>query len=191
MKIIDILKINPYCAFFWFFKDMPDLEHQQIHIRSNVSLDQRFYNTPSTSQVAAIWVDENTSKQHMSQDIIVYSHRVQYYFGCYDPLQHSLLVPYGDTGWHQIIQRLEKGKQNSSSHIEELINLQASNPAIELLKNETQGIHYLKCQQLTSNLDNQIVLIENLLIFIFSVLEKRKSRATVSCCEYYCYKLQI
>jgi hypothetical protein len=68
-KIIDILKINPYCAFFWSLKDVrhvPNLKHQQIHTRSNVSLNQRVYNTPSTSQVAAIWVDENTSKQLMS-----------------------------------------------------------------------------------------------------------------------------
>ena len=113
-------------------------------------MDQWVYNTPSTSQVAAIWVDENTSKQHMSRYIIVYSHsgcshKVQYYFGCYDPLQYPLLFLYGDIGWHQGIERLEKGKQHSSSCIEELINPQASNLAIKLLKNETQGIYCLKC----------------------------------------------
>jgi hypothetical protein len=41
----------------------------------------------------------------MSQNIIVYSHsgcshRVQYYFGCYDPLEYPLLFPYGDIGRH-------------------------------------------------------------------------------------------
>jgi hypothetical protein len=104
-KIIDILKINPYCAFFWTLKDVLDLEHQQIHIRSNASLDQRVDNAPLSSQVVAIWVDENASKQHMSRDIIVYSHsgrshRVQYYFGCYDPLQYPLLFPYKAICWH-------------------------------------------------------------------------------------------
>jgi hypothetical protein len=133
---------------FALSRDVPDLEHQQIHIRSNASLDQRVYNAPSSSQVAAIWVDENTSEQHMSRDIIVYSHsgcshRVQYYFGCYDPLQYPLLFPYGDTGWHQGIQRLEKGKQHSSSQIEQLINPRASNSATELLEKETQGMHCL------------------------------------------------
>jgi hypothetical protein len=53
-RIIDILKINPYCALFRSLKDVHILEHQQIHIRSNASLDQRVYNTSSTSQVAAI-----------------------------------------------------------------------------------------------------------------------------------------
>jgi hypothetical protein len=39
-KIIDILKINPYCDFFRSLNDVPDLKHQQIHIRLNVSSDQ-------------------------------------------------------------------------------------------------------------------------------------------------------
>jgi hypothetical protein len=86
----------------------------------------------------------------MSRDIIVYSHSscshiVQYYFRCYNPLQYPLLFSYEDTGWHQGIQRLEKGKHHSSSYIEELINHRASNLAIELLDNETQSIHFLQC----------------------------------------------
>lgn len=68
-------------------------------------------------QVAAIWVEDDSSRDYSSQDIIVYnhfgtSHKVQYYFGCYDPLQYPLLFPYGDIGSHQGIQRVEKGKKN-------------------------------------------------------------------------------
>ena len=57
-QIIDILKVNPYCAFFRCLKNIPTLKDFHIHIRSDVALDQRVYNTPSTSQVAAIWVKE-------------------------------------------------------------------------------------------------------------------------------------
>ena len=97
-----------------------------IYIRLDAALDQRVYNTPSATQVAAIWV-EDISRDYSSQDIIVYSHpgsshRVQYYFGCYDPLQYPLLFPYGDNGWHQRIQRVEKGKNCLPSQVEVLIN---------------------------------------------------------------------
>ena len=87
-QIVDILKVNPYCAFFRALMNVPDLENHQIHIRSDVALDQRVYNAPSASQVAAMWVEENASGEHMSRNIIVFSHsgcshRVQYYFGCF------------------------------------------------------------------------------------------------------------
>ena len=118
-QIIDILKLNPYCAFFCSLKNIPTLKDLRIHIRSDAALDQRVYNTPSATQVAAIWV-EDSSRDYSSQDIIVYSHpgsshKVQYYFGCYDPLQYPLLFPYGEIGSHQGIQRVEKGKKYLSS----------------------------------------------------------------------------
>ena len=123
----------------------------RIHIRSDVALDQRVYNTPSASQVAAIWVEDDSSRDYSSRDIIVYSHsrishRVQYYFGSYDPLQYPLLFPYGDTGWHQGIRRVEKGKKYLPSKVEVLINPCESSSAIELINKEMKGKHYLKYQ---------------------------------------------
>lgn len=46
-KIIVILKVNPYSNFFQALKNVPNLENYKIHIRSNVGLDQRIYNSPS------------------------------------------------------------------------------------------------------------------------------------------------
>jgi hypothetical protein len=73
-KIINIFKVNPYCAFFYTLKNVPDLENHQIHIRTDAALDQRVYNALLSSQVAVIWVEENASKQHKSRDIVVFSH---------------------------------------------------------------------------------------------------------------------
>ena len=144
-QIIDILKLNPYCALFRSLKNIPTLKDLRIHIRSDATLDQRVY-TPSASQVVAIWVEDDSSRDHSSWDIIVYSHsgsshRVQYYFGCYEPLQYPLLFPYGDTGWHQGIKRVEKGKKYLPSQVEVLINPCESSSATELINKEMRGKH--------------------------------------------------
>ncbi|KAG7997505.1 hypothetical protein I3843_01G214600 [Carya illinoinensis] len=113
-QLIDILHINPYSLFFRSLGDLSNLENQVIHIRSDVGLDQRVFNVPTSSQVAAIWVENEDADQLRGRDIYVFSHSggsyiVQYYFGCYDPLQYPLLFPLGDTGWHQGIQRVNRG----------------------------------------------------------------------------------
>lgn len=101
------------------------------------------------SQVAAIWVEEDGSRDYSSRDIIVYSysgssHRVQYYFGCYEPLQYPLLFPCGDTGWHQGTQRVEKGKKYLPSQVEVLINPCELSSDTELINKKMKGKHYLK-----------------------------------------------
>ncbi|KAG6730872.1 hypothetical protein I3842_01G101300, partial [Carya illinoinensis] len=101
-QLIDILRINPYSVFFRSLGDLPNLENQVIHIRSDAGLDQRVFNAPTSSQVAAIWVENEDADQLGGRDICVFSHSggshiVQYYFGCYDPLQYPLLFPLGDT----------------------------------------------------------------------------------------------
>ncbi|KAG7955672.1 hypothetical protein I3843_11G084800 [Carya illinoinensis] len=94
-QLIDILRINPYSVFFRSLGDLLNLENQVIHIRSDAGLDQH-------------------ADQLRGRDICVFSHFggshiVQYYFGCYDPLQYPLLFPLGDTGWHQGIQKVNSG----------------------------------------------------------------------------------
>ncbi|KAG6679025.1 hypothetical protein I3842_14G110200 [Carya illinoinensis] len=113
-QLIDILHINPYSLFFRSLGDLSNLKNQVIHIRSDVGLDQCVFNVPTSSQVAAIWVENEDPDQLRGRDICVFSHSggshiVQYYFGCYDPLQYPLLFPLGDTGWHQGIQRVNRG----------------------------------------------------------------------------------
>ena len=112
------MKINPYSNFFCPLQNILDLENYKIHIKSNVGLDQRVYNTPSTSQVATIWVEnhdfeENSLQEKIKWEIIVYNHstychRVEYHYSCYDPLQYPLLYPCGDIDWHQGIERVDK-----------------------------------------------------------------------------------
>ncbi|XP_042980082.1 uncharacterized protein LOC122310265 [Carya illinoinensis] len=112
-QFMDILRVNPYCTFFRSLGDLPSLEYQKIRIRFDPGLDQRVYNAPTSSEVAAIWVKDDTLEQVTPRDIFVYnhvggSHIVQYYFGSYDPLQYPLLFPFGDIGWHQVLRRNRK-----------------------------------------------------------------------------------
>jgi len=90
-----------------------NVKDHQVVIRSDFGLYQRIYNAPSSSQVAAIWLENEQTGECIERDIIVYSHskfsyKVQHYYGCYDPLQYPLLFPFRDMGWHQGI----KNKKN-------------------------------------------------------------------------------
>ncbi|KAG2690570.1 hypothetical protein I3760_09G193200 [Carya illinoinensis] len=167
-QLMDILRVNPYSTFFRSIGDLPNLEYQKIYIKSNPGLDQRVFNAPTSSEVAAIWVENDDSEHSTPRDIFVFnhiggSHLVQYYFGCYDPLQYPLLFPFGDIGWHQGIQIINKRSASVSTNnsTAELLNPHQSTSAEQLLRREQQ------------------------------VLNRKRKDPTVSCREYYCYKLQI
>ncbi|XP_060973322.1 uncharacterized protein LOC115695347 isoform X2 [Cannabis sativa] len=164
-QLIHILRINLYSIFFRSLGDMPDLERQIIHVRSDAGLDQRVFNAPTSSQVAAIWVENNNENQIGRRDIFVYNHsgrqfKVQYYYGCYDSLQYPLLFPYGDNGWHKGI---EKVGETQSRSVEQT---QTTNP------------------RRSSNVEELLAAEEAV-----SIQETKEPK--VSCREYYCFKFQI
>ena len=81
-------------------------------IKSDPGLDQRRYNRPTSSEVAGIWIEDENGEHNADEevDIRVYtksgqSHKVKYYYGCYDPLQYVLMFPNGEPGWHGNIER--------------------------------------------------------------------------------------
>nr|GMD91956.1 uncharacterized protein LOC109173038 [Ipomoea batatas] len=165
-NLIDVLGRNPYSQFFRNLKDMSSLDDCNIVIRSNASLDQRVYNMPTSSQVAAIWVDEQDGSGQNNRDIRVLgktgqSHSVKYYYGCYDPLQYPLLFPHGESGWHEGISKVPKSSQNSSSICEGILQPGGFSSIQALLHRENEN-------------------------FV-----GQSKRNTVSCREYYAYRFQI
>ncbi|KAG5531045.1 hypothetical protein RHGRI_025860 [Rhododendron griersonianum] len=54
--LMDVLSTNPYAVFLRRL-DHNSLDSCRIHIRNDVKLDQRVYNSPSADQVAAIWIE--------------------------------------------------------------------------------------------------------------------------------------
>lgn len=87
--------------------DLPHLESCDIVLNNkDLGLDQRVYNMPSASQVAAIIIESNQEKYGQKNcHIQVYnrsnsSNRIYHTYSCYDPLNDHMLFPFGQRGWH-------------------------------------------------------------------------------------------
>ncbi|KAL6585014.1 hypothetical protein OROMI_004303 [Orobanche minor] len=109
--IVDLMRLNPYALFFRGLRDLPNLQEYNIVLRSDPSLDMGVYSLPTVNQVAAIWHEIIGVPAAQPHDIRVYTssgqtHRVHYYYGCYDPLQYPVLFPFGEIGWHTGIRRI-------------------------------------------------------------------------------------
>ncbi|XP_027177834.1 uncharacterized protein LOC113776981 [Coffea eugenioides] len=170
-KIMQVLEANPYAKFFRNLREIPNLDNYYIVLKTLPGVDQRVYNRPTTSQVAALWVEGQQNGETSRRDIRVHTHsgtskNIQYYYGCYDPLQYSILFPFGDLGWHQGIPKKEakvngrKGKKNQP--VADLISPENAATAEQLIQNEEHAM-------------------ENI----------HDDPNFVSLREYYCYKLQI
>lgn len=119
--LMDVVSVNPYAAFFRTLKDIQVDNHSSIIIWKSPVVDQKTFNAPTASQVAAIWIEGDTSTTTCSTDIIVHgksggSHQILHYYGCYDPLQYPLLFPFGECGWHQGIERYEMNHHGATSN---------------------------------------------------------------------------
>lgn len=108
---MEILKINPYSIFLKSLINIPQLCDFYIALKSDGDLDQTIYNLPTASEVAGIWVEQDAQNYILTPHILVYttsnkSQLVNYYYGCYDPLQYPLLFSYGENGWYCSIKKL-------------------------------------------------------------------------------------
>jgi hypothetical protein len=94
------LEDNPYIHFFWSLGNVANLHEYRIELNTDIEVDQRRYNAPTVSQVAAIWEEGSDNTKQFERSIMVCgtSGEPQYikaYHGCYDPLsypQFSLVV---------------------------------------------------------------------------------------------------
>ncbi|XP_031116894.1 uncharacterized protein LOC116020565 [Ipomoea triloba] len=165
--LIEVMSHNPYAKFFRSLKDLVHSDEFSISLQSCPSLDQRIYNAPTTSQVAAVWIEDFEGSGD-NRNIRVYAHsgraqNIQYYYGCYDPLQYPLLFPFGDAGWHEGIERVFPN--NTST------------------RNTYASALYINA--------NDVSNVEELLQAEETVFRERKKRRSVSCREYYAYKFQM
>ncbi|KAI8561109.1 hypothetical protein RHMOL_Rhmol04G0311400 [Rhododendron molle] len=140
-KLMEVLSENPYAQVLRTLEKRP-LESYRIHIQSSVKLDQRVYNSPSADQVAGIWIEGNNANVPFEREIVIHEHsgsrhRVQHYYGCYDPLQYPALFPRGESGWHQNIMKKRPQHRNRSSQEDSAMPKFAS--ADDIFKNEQRG----------------------------------------------------
>ena len=71
-KILAILEHNPYAQVFKSLGVVPNLDEYRISLNTDIKLDQRRYNAPTTSQVAAIWVEGSDPQKTFDRSVIVY-----------------------------------------------------------------------------------------------------------------------
>ncbi|XP_027077088.2 uncharacterized protein [Coffea arabica] len=170
-QLKDILHDNPYSTFIRSLVDLHDLEDHKIFLKSDPGLDQRVYNLPAVSQVAAMWNENDYNTGDGTRNIQIFtktgSKRIlKQYYGCYDTLQYPLIFAKGETGWHKDILRIPRSD------------------VLNQLGSTCQNQNILSIQN-CSHIDEVISAEEK-------VSKKKKiKRPTVSCREYYAYKFQV
>lgn len=107
-KILHILQNNPYVHTFRTMGSVENLDEYRISLNTNIILDQRVYNAPTASQVAAIWVEGNDPQNRFDRSVVVYGREerpryIKAYHGCYDPLSYPLFFPAGEVGWNRFL----------------------------------------------------------------------------------------
>jgi hypothetical protein len=105
-RILGILEQNPYAQVFKSLGSVPNLDEYRISLNTDIKLDQRRYNAPTTSQVAAIWVEGSDPQNCFDRSVVVHGKGdrplyIRAYYGCYDPLSYPLFFPRGETGWNR------------------------------------------------------------------------------------------
>jgi hypothetical protein len=104
--LTDIMKGNPYSEQLRSLGAHRDnLEDYRTELNTDQKLDQRRYNLPISSEVAAIWVEGSDLANRFKRSITLYGNNNERYNiqptqGCYDPLSYPLFFPKGELGWH-------------------------------------------------------------------------------------------
>lgn len=114
-ELMDILQINPYSFFVRSLIHIPQLHNFHIALKCDSGLDQRRYNLPTLSEIAAIWDEDNDNTISHAPHIQIYTHTnktqiVNYYYGRYDALEYPLLFPHGQNGRHCGIKKVPRPK---------------------------------------------------------------------------------
>ncbi|KAL3813118.1 hypothetical protein ACJIZ3_014386 [Penstemon smallii] len=164
--LMNALADNPYGKFFRHLRSWDNLGDASIVIRTSPALDQRNCNVPTVDDVASVWKDGDEDEGR--------THKFNYYYSCYNPLQYLILFPNGEPGWHAGIAKkmLPKG---SLKHKEPCLGLGVVDvcnmgSADKMFAMEEEGdIRYL-------------------FFYFFYLLFLRSN---VSCREYSCYQFQI
>ncbi|AQK55656.1 hypothetical protein ZEAMMB73_Zm00001d051971 [Zea mays] len=104
-QLVDILKGNPYSEHLRSMGHVDNIEDYHIALNLDQTLNQKLYNVPITSEVAAVWIEGSERRGQFSNSVMLHgkdrsSHGIRSYHGCYDALSYPLFFPKGELGWH-------------------------------------------------------------------------------------------
>jgi hypothetical protein len=88
-----------------------DFSDYHIEFNLDQQLDQRTYNKPLTSEVAAVWVEGSEHRGQFENSVVLHGKDgswkgIRSYHGSYDPLSYPLFFPRGEFGWHNCIPKV-------------------------------------------------------------------------------------
>ncbi|AQK61879.1 hypothetical protein ZEAMMB73_Zm00001d012949 [Zea mays] len=104
-QLVEILKGNPYSEHLRSMGHVDNIEDYHIALNLDQTLNQKLYNVPITSEVAAVWIEGSERRGQFSNSVMLHgkdrsSHGIRSYHGCYDALSYLLFFPKGELGWH-------------------------------------------------------------------------------------------
>ncbi|AQK59598.1 hypothetical protein ZEAMMB73_Zm00001d053542 [Zea mays] len=110
-QIVGILHGNPYSEHLRSMGHVENLDDYHIALNLDQTLNQKTYNTPLTSEVAAVWIEGSKRRGQFSKSVMLHgkdrsSHGIRSYHGCYDALSYPLFFPKGELGWHANIPKV-------------------------------------------------------------------------------------
>ena len=90
-RLVAIMRGNPYSEHFRTLGVVDDLEDYHVELNLDQRLDQRTYNVPTTSEVAAVWIEGSEHHGQLEHSVILQGkdrsiHGIRSYHGCYDAL---------------------------------------------------------------------------------------------------------
>jgi hypothetical protein len=152
-----------------------NLEDYCIELNTYKKQEQRKYNLPVSSEVAAIWIEGSDLRNSFKRSIVLYGdnnerHILEATQGCYDPLSYPLFLPKGELGWHPNIP-----KRNTPWHIAQLSR--------EDREDEGSALQYTSAYFVY-----HICILPNLLFH--ALYTDGGGHLCVSVRDYYCYRLQ-
>ena len=110
-QIVGILRGNPYSEHLRSMGHVENLADYHIALNLDQTLNQKTYNTPLTSEVAAVWIEGSEGRGQFSKSVMLHGkdssrHCIRSYHGCYDALSYPLFFPRGELGWHANIPKV-------------------------------------------------------------------------------------
>ena len=153
-QLRSLLHENPYSAFIRSLAELQDLDRYRIFLKSDPGFDQRVYNTPTVSQVAAIWSESDLNDTQTSRNIEISTKTdnkkiVKQCYGCYDGLQYPLIYAQGETGWHPGILRKTKAdileRPDQTCNEENLLPLHQCTNIDQIIDAEEKGTTIYLC----------------------------------------------
>jgi hypothetical protein len=110
-QLVGILEGNPYSQQLRSMGHVENLEDYRVELNLDQRLDQRTYNVPLTSEVAAVWVEGSERHGQFEHSVLLQGkdrsiHGIRSYNACYDSLSYPLFFPKGELGWHNCIPKV-------------------------------------------------------------------------------------